>query len=89
LDWDTILPHKVNALIDRVSFEGRGLVGFEMLRVPDYGFEHAPMTDIQDVNIKRYVTDGPGQIVASAFNVYLERWYKNYLTGVWATNHRG
>ena len=90
LQWDTMLPHSVGAQIERVSFEGRGLVGFEMLRVPDYEFDNAPLTNIQDLNIKRYVADEQGRVfMASAFNVYLERWYKNFLTGNWARKPRG
>jgi hypothetical protein len=88
LRWDTILPHNLGAVINRVSFYGRGLAGFEEIRVPDYQFDHAPLTDLQDVDISRYVADR-GQILASAFNVYLERWYKNYLTGSWAKKPRG
>lgn len=90
LQWDTILPHSVGAAIERISFEGSGLVGFEQLRVPDYEFENAPLTNIQDLNIKRYVADGDGRfLLASAFNVYLERWYKNFITGSWARKPRG
>lgn len=90
LQWDTMLPHSVGAPIERISFEGRGLVGFEMLRVPDYEFDNAPLTNIQDLNIKRYVADEHGRVfLASAFNVYLERWYKNFLTGTWAQKPRG
>ncbi|HKS28143.1 MAG TPA: hypothetical protein VJS44_10000 [Pyrinomonadaceae bacterium] len=89
LSWDTIVPRRVGALIDRVSIQRGGLGGLEQLRVPDYKFEDAPRTYIDDIDIKRYVADQRGQIIASAFNVYLERWHKNYLTGEWAKYHRG
>jgi hypothetical protein len=88
LGWETELPHNAKAVIDRVSFAG-GLVNFEERKLPDYQHDNAPMANIQDVNIKRYVTVAPGHVVASAFNVYLERWYKNFLTGTWAKSRGG
>ncbi|MGB7925483.1 MAG: hypothetical protein WCF57_19750 [Pyrinomonadaceae bacterium] len=76
--WDTQLPHDLGVLIDRVSITNP-IAGFEALRVPDYEYDHSPDTDLRDIDIKRYVSDDRGRLVASAFNVYLERWYKNFL----------
>jgi hypothetical protein len=86
--WDKPLPLDLGAVIERVSISNP-VVLFEDFRVPDYQYEHAPIANLRDIDIKRYVSNDRGQLVASAFNVYLERWYKNFLTGAWATNHRG
>jgi hypothetical protein len=88
LRWDTYLPLELGALVDRVSIKNP-IVAFESLRVPDYQHDHAPDTDLKDIDIRRYVDNQHGKLVGSAFNVYLERWYKNFLTGKWASNHRG
>jgi hypothetical protein len=78
--WDTELPRPLGVIIERVSITNP-ITGFEKLRVPDYQYEAAPDTNLRDIDIKRYVSDNKGRLVTSAFNVYLERWYKKFLSG--------
>jgi|GEM_PF-3033055 len=87
LRWDTPLPKKLGVEIERVSILNP-ITGFEELRVPDYQYEHATYSKLSDIDIKRYVSDDLDGLVRSAFNVYLERWHKKFLTGKWVINHQ-
>jgi hypothetical protein len=79
--WNTSVPLDLGNVAENV-YINNPLMGFELLRVPDNQHPGAPLTNIQDVNISQYLYER-GRIVRSAFNLYLERWYKKYLTGSW------
>ncbi len=79
--WNTSVPLNLKTTVNNV-YISNALAGFEQLRVPDYQHPSAPPTEIQEVNLSQYVYEG-GRIYKSVFSLYLERWYKRFLTGSW------
>jgi len=81
LRWNSPVPRDLGASAVGV-YISNPLIAFESPRVPDYQFPDAPMTNLDEVNIGPSVHEN-GRLVKNAFNVYLERWYKRFLSGKW------